>query len=200
MQEQKKPPKTTVLEDVVNEKETIPLTSLSSSYMDMLETRVMEPDTHNFSKGGNVEHDISWLRIVDVNGSRKYSVCRNFIVSNIHDSFNERVQIIETSDEPVISFFGKRNHIIPITGILKNSAEHPWTHEMVERWENGMRGTLLADNGLILQIYCNKTLYRGYPISFSMSLSATNDLIANFSLQMAVVNRTGNYSNGQMEK
>jgi len=114
---------------------------------------------------------------------------KQFILTGINDTFQERVQISETSEKPVINFFGDRLKMLPISGMLKNSIENPWTTNMIYLWENYMRGTKLAENNWIAEFYCNNALYRGYPVNFALSIQAGNDLVAQFSLQLAVVER-----------
>ena len=115
---------------------------------------------------------------------------KQFILTHISDSFQERVQVTETSAKPVINFFGSRMQVLPIIGMLKNSAENPWTTNMVYLWEKYMSGSVLAEKGWIAEFYCNHVLYRGYPINFNMSISADRGVLAQFDMQLAVWERT----------
>ena len=115
---------------------------------------------------------------------------KQFILTHITDSFQERVQVTETSAKSVINFFGSRMQALPIGGMLKNSAENPWTTNMVYLWEKYMSGSMLAEMSWIAEFYCNHVLYKGYPINFNMSVGADRDIIAQFDMQLAVWERT----------
>jgi len=114
---------------------------------------------------------------------------KQFILTQIHEAKQERSQLQETSDKFTLNFFGQRAQMINISGFLKNSPENPWTLNMIYAWDNYMRGSVLAENGWICELYCDNVFYRGYPTGFSLGKIAGTELIAQFHMQFIVWER-----------
>lgn len=117
---------------------------------------------------------------------------RQFILLAMSEASQERMQIVETSEEYQLLFYGKRPEILQIQGILKNTIDNPWSMNMLFLWDNYMRGTKLAEDGNILQLYVGGDLYSGYPFGFQRSKAAPNDFIVNFSFSFIVKDRLSN--------
>lgn len=164
------------------------------------------------AKHSHDSSDISFLRIVKASDTKfwkkndqvfpKYNSYvapgisknkfRQFILLAMSEASQERMQIVETSEEYQLLFYGKRPEILQIQGILKNTIDNPWSMNMLFLWDNYMRGTKLAEDGNILQLYVGGDLYSGYPFGFQRSKAAPNDFIVNFSFSFIVKDRLSN--------
>lgn len=165
------------------------------------ENRYVSMDAHNRT---NDAADVAFFRIVKANDMRtlvfpnyeNYEMpgisktkFRQFILLALSEASQERMQIVETSEDFQLLFYGKRPEVLQIQGVLKNTLDNPWNMNMLFLWDNYMRGTKLAEQGNILQLYADKELYSGYPFGFQRSKAAPNDFIVNFSFSFVVKER-----------
>jgi len=111
---------------------------------------------------------------------------KQFIVTQIQEPASERMQLIETSDEYQLLFFGEKPKVLSIAGILKNTKDNPWNTNMVFAWSEYMRGTKLAEAGNIMMLYIDGQLYYGYPFNFNRSKIAGSDFIVSFNMSFIV--------------
>jgi len=123
--------------------------------------------------------------LVGVAGNR----FKQFILTQLHESKQERMQLQENSEKFTLNFFGQRAQMITISGTLKNSPENPWTLNMIFAWDNYMRGSVLAEKGWICELYCDNVFYRGYPVNFTLGKIGGMDMIAQFTMQFVVWER-----------
>lgn len=168
------------------------LTSTNNENVDTNASRFFSADIPNFYSGDNND-GIASFRIItnDLNktqvfpaGDSKYT---SFIVTDYNDSKSERFQIVENSDSFTLNFFkGQRPVILPIRGILKNSQDNPWNLQMVSLWDKLMRGSQLAKNGYIMELFLGEEFYLGYPLTFQRGRASGFDVIVNFSMQFIV--------------
>lgn len=177
------------------------------------ENRYVSIDAH--IRDNNVS-DVSFFRIVKANDLKTLvfppvgtgykmpgmteSKFRQFILLSMNEVSQERMQIVETSDNFQLLFYGKRPEVLQIQGVLKNTMDNPWSMNMLFLWDNLMRGTKLAEDGNILQIYADKDLYSGYPFAFSRSKAAPNDFIVNFSFSFVITERLSSENVGEQLK
>jgi hypothetical protein len=164
-------------------------------------SRYFSIDAHNRT---NDVADVAFFRIVKANDLKTVvfpqyteyimpgisnSKFRQFILLSLSEATQERMQIVETSEDFQLLFYGKRPEVLQVQGILKNTMDNPWSMNMLFMWDNFMRGTKLAEQGNIFQLYADKELYSGYPFGFQRSKAAPNDFIVNFSFSFIVKER-----------
>lgn len=150
--------------------------------------------------------DVSYLRIVEFKnpenvifptsalaGGKINGVANNrfkqILITQLSEQKSERFQLTETNEHFTLNFFGDRAQILNIAGYLKNTIDNPWTINMIYLWEGLMRGTMLAENRTILELYCNNVLYRGYPTGLNITKIADGERIAQFQMQFIVWKR-----------
>ena len=170
------------------------------------ENRYVSMDAHNRT---NDVADVAFFRIVKANDLKtvvfpqyeSYQMpgisknkFRQFILMSLSEASQERMQIVETSDDFQLLFYGKRPEVLQIQGVLKNTLDNPWNMNMLFLWDNYMRGTKLAEGGNVLQLYADKELYTGYPFAFSRSKAAPNDFIVSFSFSFIIKERLSSES------
>ena len=116
---------------------------------------------------------------------------KQFILTQLSMQHSERMQIVETNKEDYqVLFFGKKPEVVQIAGYLKNTVENPWSVNMLFLWDDFMRGTKLAENGWICQLYADGEFYEGYPFNFSRSKMAGNDILVNFNFNFLIKTRS----------
>ncbi len=174
----------------------------------------------SFHDGTDAPNNISFMRIIKatpvVDGEKGIQVFpmaesgwaqpgltetkfKQFILSSISSVSQERMQVVETSQEFQVLFYGRKPEIITISGIIKNTRTNPWNINMIFLWDSYMRGTVLVEDGNILQLYIDGTLYNGYPFSFQRSQISPTDYLVSFNMSFIVKSKiitnrtTGNY-------
>lgn len=116
---------------------------------------------------------------------------KQFIVTQIQEPDSERMQLIETSDEFQLLFYGKKVKVLSIGGILKNTKDNPWNANMIFAWSEYMRGTKLAEEGNIMMLYIDGQVYYGYPFNFNRSKMAGSDHVVSFNMSFVVKEEIG---------
>jgi hypothetical protein len=172
-------------------------------------TDVMDYNNRYFSIDAPIRSndaaDVAFFRIVNANDPKtiifpnyqnqyiapgiSQNKFRQFILMSLGEASQERMQIVETSEDFQLLFYGRRPEVLQIQGILKNTMDNPWNMNMLFLWDNYMRGTKLAEQGNILQLYADRNLYSGYPFGFQRSKVAPNDFIVTFSFSLIVKER-----------
>lgn len=157
-----------------------------------------------FHDGSDAPNNISFMRIISNDGLNTQifpstgnwlqpgiteTKFKQFILSSVGEASQERMQIVETSQEFQILFYGKKPEILNISGILKNTRMNPWSANMVFLWNEFMRGTKLVESGNILQIYIDGDIYNGYPFGFTRSKISGQDFLVSFSFSFIIKDR-----------
>ena len=115
---------------------------------------------------------------------------KQFILTQFNTASQERMQIIETNEDFQVIFANQKPQVIQLSGVLKNTADNPWTMNMIFLWDNLMRGTRLVEKNSICQIYIDGELFSGYPFAFQRSKAAGGgDLICSFGMSFLVRSR-----------
>ena len=99
------------------------------------------------------------------------------------------MQIVETSQEFQVLFYGKKPEMLNLSGVLKNTVDNPWTANVVFLWDEMMRGTALVEAGNIMELYIDGDVYRGYPFNFNRSKISPTDFIVSFSMSFLIKDR-----------
>jgi len=148
---------------------------------------------------------ISFLRIIDVKTRETVfpnfsptnvpgqgltpSKFKQFILTQINTASQERMQIVETNEAFQVIFADQKPQVLQLSGVLKNTADNPWTMNMVFLWDSLMRGTRLVEQDNICQLYIDGELFSGYPFAFQRSKTAGNDILCSFSMSFLVRSR-----------
>lgn len=124
---------------------------------------------------------------------------KQFILLSLQEASQERMQLVETSSDFQLLFFGKKPEFLQLSGVIKNTTDNPWNINMTFMWDELMRGSKLVENGWILQIYADGQLYFGYPFNFQRSKVAPNDFTVNFNMSFVITNRVNLYGTNLMQ-
>ena len=124
---------------------------------------------------------------------------RQFILLQMSEPSQEKMQIVENSDDFQVLFYGKKPEIVSIAGVLKNTVDNPWSTNMLFIWSELMRGTKLVENGWILQLYVDGELFRGYPFNFNRSKAAPGEFLVNFSMNFVIKERINVYNSTSLD-
>ena len=119
---------------------------------------------------------------------------RQFILMQMSEPSQEKMQLVENSEDFQVLFYGKKPEILSIAGILKNTKDNPWSTNMLFVWSELMRGTKLVENGWIFQLYVDGELFRGYPFNFNRTKMAPGDFLVNFSMNLVIKERINIYN------
>jgi hypothetical protein len=125
---------------------------------------------------------------------------KQFILMQMSVTHQERMQIVETNKEYQALFFDKKPEVLQISGMLKNTIDNPWSVNMIFLWDELMRGTILAQNGYICQLYADGELFEGYPFNFQRSKVAGADNLVNFNFSFLIKNRIMVYNKSTATK
>ena len=188
-----------IAELMVSDKVTTSLEHTEEDFKDY-KTRYVSIDA---SRGSDRATDIAFMQILEVDNTNTNNIIfpsvsmnqsqngitnkfKQFILTGIQESSQERMQIAEGSKEYALYFFGSKPEVVTISGILKNTQDNPWSMNMLFAWENYMRGTVLAEKGWIFRLYADGILYEGYPFNFSRNKAAGQDFTVPFSFSFVI--------------
>ena len=125
--------------------------------------------------------------VIQVTGSDSRRVYLDFLLQNIQESTQEKVQVSEVlSDAYVAYFFGRKARMYNFQGTLINTAQDNWYDAWHILYNNLLRGTRLADIGFPVTIAYDWRRVTGYLVSSSSSLDANVETSVNFNFQVLV--------------
>jgi hypothetical protein len=111
----------------------------------------------------------------------------DFLLSNIQESFQEKVQVNEVlSDNYVAFFFGQSAPTFNFSGFLINSYQDDHRTGMHLAYQNLIRGTQLARRNALVRIRYDSVIVSGALLNLQQSISAENELAIPFSFQLLV--------------
>jgi hypothetical protein len=155
-------------------------------------------------KKSKTEPDVNIFPNYDENKAPAPGITRKrfkqFILMQMSIAHQERMQIVETNKEYQALFFDKKPEVLQISGMLKNTIDNPWSVNMIFLWDELMRGTVLAQNGYICQLYADGELFEGYPFNFQRSKVAGTDNLVNFNFSFLIKNRVMVYNKSTATK
>jgi hypothetical protein len=159
--------------------------------------------------------------------SIKY-MTNKFFLESIAKPKMERFQILETFGDSKLLFFGERTKVYTITGMLlegldntqqddqiiqlKDTAQlgalelrnqYRWSTGLQTFWDAQLRGSLLASNGYIANLYTERALLVGYPLQLQVVRDTNSPFLVNFQMTWAVFSElfidpvVGTYYSGQ---
>lgn len=131
------------------------------------------------------------------NNSNIKLINNKFFLGSFRMSFQEKAQITETFGSANVSFF---NDTVKIYNFAGQAIDYPSTGDKPERsmnqssltqmYNKHLRGTQLVKNKSIMLLKVFNHLVYGYPISFNVSYSSSQDKMASFAFQMVITKHT----------
>jgi hypothetical protein len=110
----------------------------------------------------------------------------NFLLQNIAEERNEKVQVLETFGEPYIFLYGERPRILNCQGILLNTFDFNWEAEWWANYDNFLRGTKCVENDARVYLAFDNTLVGGYILSSSATKNSQERHFVQFQFQLFV--------------
>ncbi len=135
-----------------------------------------------------------------------------FFLESIAKPKMERFQILETFGDSKLLFFGERTKVYTIGGMLlegldstqlddqiiqlqdqkdQNMAiqlrnQYRWSTGLQTFWDNNLRGSLLAENGYVANLYTERALLTGYPLQLQVARDTNSPFLVNFQMSWAI--------------
>ena len=108
----------------------------------------------------------------------------NFFLTSVDVSYNEKVQIMTTfGDGNVVYYFGKQPVMFNIQGILFDTIDQDWFTRFHALYEVALRGSRLAQNFELLELFLPNLRLVGTLANFHHSQDSSNDSVVHFSVQ-----------------
>ena len=123
--------------------------------------------------------------------SRWYS---DFMLLQVIESREEKMQILETFGAPYLFLFGERPRILACSGVLLNSIDFPWRSEFWKNYDAHLRGTRCVEQRAKAYLYFQDRVVEGYilkadaidradnpaqiPFNFTLLVTGYIDLVA----------------------
>lgn len=114
----------------------------------------------------------------------------NFLVQQVNEIREEKVQILETFGENFVFFFGERPRFVDITGLLLNTQSHQWKQEWWLNYDKYLRGTRCVENQAIVTIHADGVSIAGYILNANCTETSEQPRLAQFSFRMLVMDYT----------
>jgi hypothetical protein len=134
--------------------------------------RVVTGDGSNLKliDAGGLKSDMT----VTVNGKtlQATDIYSNFLIQNVVEDRQEKVQVLETFGEPYVFFFGERPRTLGIQGILLNSWDFNWEAEWWANYDALLRGTRCVENDARVYLAFDNTIVGGYILSSNVQKNA----------------------------
>ena len=103
--------------------------------------------------------------------SRGYT---NFLLQNVTENRDEKVQIVETFGIPYIFLYGQHPHMIEVDALLLNTLDFNWEAEFWANYDQYLRGTKCVENGARVYLFYDDNIVEGYMIRANATKSSAN--------------------------
>ena len=113
-------------------------------------------------------------------------VYTNFVMQDVQETREEKVQILDTFGDPFGFFYGQRPRFVTVSGALVDTPDFNWKSEWWFNYENSLRGTQLVKEGARAYLSFKKTILEGYLINSSVQQNSMAPNEARFSFTMWV--------------
>ncbi len=123
----------------------------------------------------------------------------NFVIQNLQEQRNEKVQVVETFGEWFAFFFGERPRTISVSGALVNTADFNWRAEFWENYDKYLRGTRCVMNKARVHLSWDDVMVEGYITNASAQDQSEQPYIIPFSFQMLLTNYANLSSVGNVD-
>lgn len=91
-----------------------------------------------------------------------------FLLQQVNESYNEKVQIVETFGDPVAFFYGERARIFQYSGTLFNTSNFSWKNEFLHAYDTYLRGTRARERGAKVFLVYDSVMRGGYLLNASI--------------------------------
>lgn len=108
----------------------------------------------------------------------------NFILTDVAESRQEKVQIMETFGDHFVWFYGEKPIILACSGFLLNSEDFNWKNEWFYNYEKFLRGTRCVENRARVFMGFDDVLVQGYILNCQVPLSKDMPNVCPFSFQL----------------
>jgi len=108
----------------------------------------------------------------------------NFLLMNVTESRQEKVQIIETFGDHFAFFYGEKPIVLSVQGILLNTMDFNWKNEWFYNYENFLRGTKCVENRARVFLGYDDTLVEGYVLNGQTANSSETPYSVPFSFSL----------------
>ena len=134
------------------------------------------------------------IYVLEPNSRVRY-VTNKFYLSNLGIDLKERVQLLESFESSHVSFFEEAVRVYNFGGVALDyessdpQATHKYFHQssLIKMYSDVLRGTKLIERDCVAVLKVKNHLIYGYPFRFNTSYDARVDKVAQFSMQMVVV-------------
>ena len=111
----------------------------------------------------------------------------DFLLQNINEAFQEKFQVAEVLSDGFVSyFFGQRAPIWNFSGALLNTQQDQWYDAFHVLYQDVLRGTRLAQNGVSLKLSYDTRVIEGALVAFNTNMSEALETAIQFNAQIVV--------------
>lgn len=111
-------------------------------------------------------------------------VYTNFVMQDVQETREEKVQILDTFGDPFGFFYGQRPRYVTVSGALVDTPDFNWKSEWWWNYDNVLRGTKLVKEGARAYLSFKKTILEGYLLSSTVQQNAMAPNEARFTFTM----------------
>ncbi len=121
-----------------------------------------------------------------------YFLSNKFFLQGISEAGQEKLQVLETFDNPMLLFFNQRMRAFNFRGIFldgddpEGGISNYWTDAFRIFYEKHLRGTKLVDNGQIAVLTVNNQMYTGYPTTMQLGIDSQRPMLNTFNMTWAI--------------
>lgn len=109
---------------------------------------------------------------------------KDFFLTNVQVAYDEKVQVMTTfGDNFVAYYFGRQPVVFNLSGIVFDTLDQDWFNKFFILYQTTLRGTQLARNFELVEIYLPNLRLVGTINSLQNSQDSSNDSTVTFSMQ-----------------
>jgi hypothetical protein len=121
---------------------------------------------------------------IDINSGSAYV---GFLLSAVNENRSEKVQTMPLhGDNYVATFYGESPRTYSFSGILYNTRNASCRDIFTKLYDYLFRGTAASKNRTLTQVVYDNRIISGWILNLSQSISAANEMMANFNFSMLV--------------
>lgn len=110
----------------------------------------------------------------------------DWLLQSVHESRQEKFQIVETFGAPLFYSFGERPRLLNFQAVLLNTADYPWEAEFWENWDKFFRASKLIEHGNQMLIGFDDVVVTGYPINATAAKSVGSPYAVTVSFSLLI--------------
>lgn len=108
----------------------------------------------------------------------------NFILTDVSESRQEKMQVIETFGDHYTFFYGEKPIVLQCSGVLINTQDFNWKNEWWYNYNNFLRGTKAVEHRSRVFLGFDDVLVEGYIMNCSAQYSKDQPNLAPFSFSI----------------